>query len=280
MRKGKDSLTFWLIVGALVICVAVAKNNGNAEAKDSVDIVYPDYYAKNDDTEAETTEAAETEEAQSVSEEEAVLIEDSVIPLADAVSDTAASTAKTAKAAATKKSSAAATAPSTAAGLLERKSQLLSDMAQSSVVADGVQTLANAVITAKTVKYQTLANAAAVSAVNLHNQHHAEALNLIAAQQKAKTDRVNRVITTVGDTTEDILDTAITIQQNKNQLREDIQKDIQQKADDLDKIQSDIHSDVQKAQEDINKTLDDISQTQKEINDKLDDLSHLPQLTD
>lgn len=265
MRKGKDSLTFWLTVCVLVVCVAIAKDNGSSEAKGSTEVVYPDYYAKTstDATTADEESDKATDEVET-DEETATIIDDSFVPLADAIPDTDNDTAATAvsqSSAKTKKHSAATTASTATASaqeassiagrLLERKSRLLSDMAQSSAVADGVQTLANAVITAKTVKYQTLANVAAVSAVNLHNRHRAEVLSLLSAQQKARTDRVNRVITAVGDTTEDILDTALTIQKDKYQFREDIKN-----------------------------TLEDISKSHDELQDKLDELTHLPQLAD
>ena len=50
MRKEKGSLTFWLTVCVLVICVAMARDNSStSKAKGSTDVVYPDYYAKTSD---------------------------------------------------------------------------------------------------------------------------------------------------------------------------------------------------------------------------------------
>ena len=68
-------------------------------------------------------------------------------------------------------------------------------MAQSSVLANSTQALANAVITAKTVKYQTLATGAAVGVATIHNQRREAVLDLVEAKQKARTDRVNRSLT-------------------------------------------------------------------------------------
>ena len=117
--------------------------------------------------------------------------------------------------------------------ILERKSQILSDMAQSSVLANSTQALANAVITAKTVKYQTLATGAAVGVATIHNQRREAVLDLVEAKQKARTDRVNRIINRTGETTRNALDTALTIHNDLKQNADKIESDIK---DTIDKI--------------------------------------------
>lgn len=263
MKKDKSSLVFWLAVCVLVVCVALAKDsNHTSQAKDNTDVVYPDYYyAKtSDDTDTVKDKAtSHTSQVQQDSKQEDIVnIDETFVPLADTMVEEASTSVQpqaSTKNTVQKSASAPAASQSSAAipasvSILERKSQILSDMAQSSVLANSTQTLANAVITAKTVKYQTLATSAAVGVATIHNQRREAVLDLVEAKQKARTDRVNQIINRTGETTQNALDTALTIH-----------NDLKQNAD---KIESDIKD-----------TIDKIHHTHDEIEDILDKLGEI-----
>lgn len=263
MKKDKSSLVFWLTVCVLVICVALAKDsNHTSQAKGNTDVVYPDYYyAKtSDDTDTVKDKATSltSQVQQNSKQEDTVNIEETFVPLADTMfEETSTSVQPQASTKNTvQKSTSAPTASQSSVAIpasvsiLERKSQILSDMAQSSVLANSTQALANAVITAKTVKYQTLATGAAVGVATIHNQRREAVLDLVEAKQKARTDRVNRIINRTGETTQNALDTALTIH-----------NDLKQNAD---KIESDIKD-----------TIDKIHHTHDEIKDILDKLGEI-----
>ena len=263
MKKDKSSLVFWLTVCALVVCVALAKDsNHTSQAKGNTDVVYPDYYyAKtSDDTDTVKDKATShtSQVQQNSKQEDTVNIEETFVPLADtmfeetstAVQPQASTKNTVQKSTSAPTASQSSVAIPTSVSILERKSQILSDMAQSSVLANSTQALANAVITAKTVKYQTLATGAAVGVATIHNQRREAVLDLVEAKQKAHTDRVNRIINRTGETTQNALDTALTIH-----------NDLKQNAD---KIESDIKD-----------TIDKIHHTHDEIKDILDKLGEI-----
>ena len=242
MKKDKSSLVFCV----LVVCVALSKDsNHTSQAKSNTDVVYPDYYyAKtSDDTDTVKDKAtSHTSQVQQDSKQEDIVnIDETFVPLADTmVEETStsvqpqASTKNTVqKSTSVPTASQSSVAIPASVSILERKSQILSDMAQSSVLANSTQALANAVITAKTVKYQTLATGAAVGVATIHNQRREAVLDLVEAKQKARTDRVNRIINRTGETTRNALDTALTIHNDLKQNADKIESDIK---DTIDKI--------------------------------------------
>ena len=246
MKKDKSSLVFWLTVCVLVVCVALAKDsNHTSQAKSNTDVVYPDYYyAKtSDDTDTVKDKAtSHTSQVQQDSKQEDIVnIDETFVPLADTmVEETStsvqpqASTKNTVqKSTSVPTASQSSVAIPASVSILERKSQILSDMAQSSVLANSTQALANAVITAKTVKYQTLVTGAAVGVATIPNQRREAVLDLVEAKQKARTDRVNRIINRTGETTRNALDTALTIHNDLKQNADKIESDIK---DTIDKI--------------------------------------------
>ena len=246
MKKDKSSLVFWLTVCVLVVCVALAKDsNYTSQAKSNTDVVYPDYYyAKtSDDTDTVNDKAtSHTSQVQQDSKQEDIVnIDETFVPLDDTMFEETstsvqpqASTKNTVqKSTSVPTASQSSVAIPASVSILERKSQILSDMAQSSVLANSTQALANAVITAKTVKYQTLATGAAVGVATIHNQRREAVLDLVEAKQKACTDRVNRIINRTGETTQNALDTALTIHNDLKQNADKIESDIK---DTIDKI--------------------------------------------
>lgn len=267
MRKEKGSLTFWLTVCVLVICVAMARDNSStSKAKGSTDVVYPDYYAKtSDDLNTTNNTKAHRNTKPSTKKEDTVNIEETDVPLADTIaaeSSNDKNTKTTTQKISTATSTSNSTASPVAASILNRKSQILSDMAQSSVLTNTTQALANAVIAAKTAKYQAVATGVALSTANLHNQRHAAVLDLVESRQKAHTDTVNKIITQTGDTTKDVLNTALTIHNDINQIHNDLKQN-------ADKIHGDIKDKIDK-----------IHKTHDEIKDVIDNLPHLPLLPD
>ncbi len=270
MKKDKGSLAFWLTVCVLIACVAMAKDSNNtSQAKNSTDVVYPDYYYAKTSDDSDTTGDENTHHTDQVQpddkQEDTVHIDETIVPLADTMDeDTSASRpqASTKNAVQNTAASLSSAVSPASTSILERKSQILSDMAQSSVLANSTQALANAVITAKTVKYQTLATSAAVGAATLHNQRREAVLDLIETKQKSHTETANRVITQTGETTKKAFDTALTIHNDINQNVGQIHDDIKQNAD---KIESDVKD-----------TIDKIHQKHDEIKDILDKLGSLP----
>ena len=270
MRKGKDSLTFLLTVCVLVIYVAMAKDSGStSKAKSSTDVVYPDYYAKTSD-DLDTTSNKDSNTQTQAAEEEAdeATIEEPFVPLADAIPETDSQSEKATKSTktathktVTNTSAQSSTALPISTSILERKSRILSDMAQSSVLNNSAQTLANAAITAKAVKTQAIASGVALGAAQIHNQRREAVVDLIENRQKARTDTVNKLITQNGDTTKDVLNTALTIHNDINQNANKIYDDIKQNKD---QIHNDVHD-----------TIDRIHKTHDDIKDKIDNLPHL-----
>lgn len=135
-------------------------------------------------------------------------------------------------------------------------------MAQSSSLINTTQTLANAVVAAKTAKYQAVAAGVALGTANIHNQKRAAVLDLVESRQKAHTDTVNKIISQTGDTTKDVLNTALTIHNDINQIHNDLKQN-------ADKIHGDIKDKI-----------DEIHKTHDEIKDVIDNLPHLPLLPD
>ena len=269
MKKDKGSLAFWLTVCVLVVCVALAKDSSHtSKAMSSTDVVYPDYYAKAENT-ADTADKedihTDDKAAMKAEQEENVTISEPVVPLADTIVEepSKSQTASTAVKKAVQNTASAASVP-VSTSLIERKSRLLSDMAQSSVVADSAQTLANALIAAKTARYQTLATGTAVAAATLHNQRREAVLDLIENRQKTHAATANRIITQTGETTKDVLDTTLTIH-----------NDIQQN---IDKIHDDLQQNADHIESDVKDTIDQIHNKHEEIKDFLDKLNPLPDL--
>ena len=264
MRKEKGSLTFWLTVCVLVICVAMARDNSStSRAKGSTDVVYPDYYAKtSDDLDTTNTEKTHRNTKTSTKKEGTVNIEEEDIPLADTITDKTSNDKNTTPKISTATPTSNSTALPATTSVLDRKSQILSDMAQSSALINTTQTLANAVVAAKTVKYQAIATGVALGTANIHNQKRAAVLDLVESRQKAHTDTVNKIITQTGDTTKDVLNTALTIHNDINQIHNDLKQN-------ADKIHGDIKDKIDK-----------IHKTHDEIKDVIDNLPHLPLLPD
>lgn len=266
MRKEKGSLTFWLTVCVLVICVAMARDNGStSKAKGSTDVVYPDYYAKtSDDLDTTNTEKAHRNTKTSTKKEDTVNvnIEEEDIPLADTITDETPSAQNTTPKISTVTPTSNSTTLPITTSVLDRKSQILSDMAQSSALINTTQTLANAVVAAKTAKYQAVAAGVALGTANIHNQKRAAVLDLVESRQKAHTDTVNKIISQTRDTTKDVLNTALTIHNDINQIHNDLKQN-------ADKIHGDIKDKI-----------DEIHKTHDEIKDVIDNLPHLPLLPD
>lgn len=256
MRNSNSSLIFVATVCVLVIGISIVKGSDSHAKDESNSVVYPDYYYA-EASDINTTDKTDTQkqvvepEVQTDITSAMIADEDTALASTPTVAESKNDTSVTSKKTTSAKKNNANSSVKKPTSTYNAKSRLLADMANSSVLTTAAQNAANTIITAKAVKYQALANGAALSIATVHNQKQEALADLITAKHAARSNRASHLLNVAAGTTKDVLDTALT-------------------------IHNDINGNVDQVHEDVKTVLDGISEVHDEVRDIIHDIKQFP----